>query len=327
MNRICFTLFFLACFFLLSSCKQSVDSVQPATTVPVQTDTTAPGNPTNITAQAGNGQVTLSWTNPGDSDFNGVVISWTPTGGSPSQPVSLTASATSQVITGLTNNTAYTFTIKATDLTGNISTGVTATKTPAAPDTTAPGNPTNITAQAGNGQVTLSWTNPGDSDFNGVVISWTPTGGSPSQPVPLSSSATSQVITGLTNNTAYTFTMKATDLTGNISTGGTITRTPYDSGVGGLTVTINPPSNTTFSLTIPSVKASYASAETLAVTPVISAIADQYKWYLNGKILPDQTSLAINLNLSTFPKGTLQFTLIAVKGSLIASGNFTITVQ
>jgi len=132
--------------------------------------------------------------------------------------------ATSQNITGLTNATSYTFTVKSVDTTGNKSSGTTVTRAPA--DTTAPANASVLNATAGSTQISLSWTNPTDADFNGVEISWTPTGGSPAQPLTVAKTATSQNITGLTNATSYTFTVKSVDTTGNKSSGTTLLQTP-----------------------------------------------------------------------------------------------------
>ncbi|MEI8093660.1 MAG: SUMF1/EgtB/PvdO family nonheme iron enzyme [Spirochaetales bacterium] len=100
-------------------------------------DTTPPANASALTATAGNTQVTLNWTNPTDADFAGVQVSWTPTGGSPAQPITEAKTATSQVITGLSNGTSYTFTVKSMDNAGNKSAGVTVVSTPLADLTSA----------------------------------------------------------------------------------------------------------------------------------------------------------------------------------------------
>lgn len=91
-------------------------------------------------------------------------------------------------------------------------------------DTTPPGPVSNLSATAGDGQVSLSWTNPSDSDFDHVTISYN--GGS------ISSSSNSTVITGLTNGTAYTFDVVAYDTSGNASGATTTSATPTGSGGG-----------------------------------------------------------------------------------------------
>ncbi|TDQ00276.1 fibronectin type III domain-containing protein [Labedaea rhizosphaerae] len=82
---------------------------------------------------------------------------------------------------------------------------------------TAPGAPVNVTAQAGNGTATVSWTAP----FNGGsgLTSYTITpyiGTTPQTPTVLSGAppATSAQVSGLTNGTGYTFTVTATNAIG-----------------------------------------------------------------------------------------------------------------
>jgi hypothetical protein len=82
---------------------------------------TAPGTPTNVTAVPGNAQATLSWTAPGDGGSPITSYTVTPFIGSTAQPpVTITGSppATGTTVTGLTNGTTYTFTVRATNAIG-----------------------------------------------------------------------------------------------------------------------------------------------------------------------------------------------------------------
>ncbi len=94
-------------------------AVQPSATsfigVYVAPGSTAPGAPTAVGAVAGDGQATVSWTAP-VSDGGTAVTGYTVT----SSPGNLTAPATgtSAVVSGLTNGTAYTFTVTATNSVG-----------------------------------------------------------------------------------------------------------------------------------------------------------------------------------------------------------------
>ena len=77
---------------------------------------TVPGAPTSVSATAGNGQATVSFTAPA-STGGMPITSYTVT----SSPGGFTASGASSpiVVTGLTNGTAYTFTVVATNVVGS----------------------------------------------------------------------------------------------------------------------------------------------------------------------------------------------------------------
>jgi hypothetical protein len=82
---------------------------------------------------------------------------------------------------------------------------------------TAPGAPTGVSATAGNGSATVSWTAP--SSGGSAITSYTVTpyiGSAAQTPVPVSGSppATSTLVSGLTNGTAYTFRVSATNSVG-----------------------------------------------------------------------------------------------------------------
>lgn len=101
---------------------------------PVTTCTTAPNNPGTLTGQAGNAQVSLSWTAPtagcavtgyrvyrkAASETAYTLLTSTPVTG------------TGFAATGLTNGTDYTFKVVSVSSAGTESTGVTTTQTPAA---------------------------------------------------------------------------------------------------------------------------------------------------------------------------------------------------
>jgi hypothetical protein len=171
------------------------------------TPATVPTAPVISAAIAGNGEATVSWAAPanGGAAISGYTVTASPGG------ATCATTGTSCSITGLHNGTAYTFTVTATNSAGtsspsNASNGV----TPAA----VPDAPTDVTASAANAKATVSWTVPA-SDGGSAITSYTVTAQPGGATCTVSSaSATSCVVSGLTNGTAYTFSVIATNSAG-----------------------------------------------------------------------------------------------------------------
>jgi hypothetical protein len=175
----------------------------------IGSEPTVPGSPTGVSGVAGNGEVTVSWTAPADD--GGSAITGYAVTASPGGQTCTTTGATSCVVSGLTNGTPYTFTVVATNAVGDSSSS--GASAPVTPDVAIPGSPSGVSGVAGNGEVTVSWTAPAD-DGGSAVTGYAVTA-SPGGQTCTTTGATSCVVSGLTNGTAYTFTVVATNEAGN----------------------------------------------------------------------------------------------------------------
>jgi uncharacterized protein (TIGR02145 family) len=165
-----------------------------------------PDAPTSPIATAGNTQASVAFTAPA-SNGGSAITSYTVT----SSPGGFTASGASSplTVTGLTNGTAYTFTVTATNVTGSsLASTASAAVTPA----TVPDAPTSPIATAGNTQASVAFTTP-VSDGGSAVTAYTVTA-SPGGAI-ATGTTSPLTVTGLTNGTAYTFTVIATNAVGN----------------------------------------------------------------------------------------------------------------
>ena len=182
-----------------------MNNVTPDTEAP-----SAPGNP--AASSVTQSSLTLGWTASSD---NIGVTSYTITYSAPGQGSVTQSSSTSSIsISGLTSSTTYTFSVTARDAAGNVSAASTVSVNTSDPvvDTESPSVPGGIII----GEITatsieLFWTastdNIGVSGYKvfegGVAVT--------------SVSDPSAVISGLTPDTLYTFTIQAFDAAGNYS--------------------------------------------------------------------------------------------------------------
>jgi hypothetical protein len=175
-----------------------------------------PAAPTAVTATAGNQSATVSWTAPANSGSPITGYTVTPYAGTtPSTPTTVTGSPapTTVTVSGLSNGTAYTFVVTATNGVGTGPPSVASNAvTPVAPS--APSAPTGVTATAGNQSATVSWTAPSGGGSTITSYAVTPYVGSTAlaaTTVSGSPAPTTATVSGLSNGTAYTFVVTATN--------------------------------------------------------------------------------------------------------------------
>ena len=167
-----------------------------------------PGQPGNVTATAGVGSATVSWSAPASG---GAVTEYKITpkvNGEAKTPTILTGNppATSTTISGLTNGSTYTFTVQALNSQGGSPLAESNAVVPG-----PPGQPGGVTAAPGIGSATVTWNAPATG---GPVTEYrvTPyTKGEAKTATVLTGNppVTSTTITGLTSGATYTFTVQA----------------------------------------------------------------------------------------------------------------------
>lgn len=160
-----------------------------------------PGIPTIGTATVGIGQATVSFTPPASNGGNPITsytVTLYPPGGNASGITSPI------IVSGLTDGTTYTFTV-----TANNAVGASTPSPPSNPVTIGvPAAPTIGTATAANSKATISFTPPtfdGGHTITGFTVTANPGGRT------ASGTASPITVSGLTNGTAYTFTVIATN--------------------------------------------------------------------------------------------------------------------
>ncbi len=179
----------------------SASSVQSDAVIPYGT----PAAPTGVSVTASSSSATVSWTavaDAGGSTISGYQVSALPGG------IGCTSTTTSCTVTGLTNGVAYSFSVVALTAAGTTSAP---TLSPTVTPVGVSSAPVWVRVTPGNGQVAVTWLAPhqnGGAPVTGYTVTAAPGGAQ------CTSSTTSCTVTGLTNGTAYTFTVTATNTAG-----------------------------------------------------------------------------------------------------------------
>ena len=163
-----------------------------------------PGAPTFVIAAASIGTVTITWNAPTTgAAVTSYSVSSLPAG------YTCSSSTTTCTVSGLTAGVYYTFSVIASN--GYGSSSASAASNSVTPTASAPGIPGSVSAVASSSSATVSWSAaaPNGSPVSIYTVTSLPAGGS------CTTSGLSCAITSLTNGTAYTFSVVATNTIGS----------------------------------------------------------------------------------------------------------------
>ncbi len=164
-----------------------------------------------LSATAGNGQATLSWTKVEGASYYQIIRY-----NKGNYSLIANISGTSATVKGLTNNFEYTYLIKAVAEDGRTSFSNAVAVTPVA----ALAKPT-LSATAGDKQVTLSWTKVDGASYYQIIRY-----NAGNYTLIANISGTSATVKGLTNNYAYTYLIKAVMSDGTVVYSNAVNVTP-----------------------------------------------------------------------------------------------------
>jgi hypothetical protein len=184
------------------------------------TSASTPSAPTSLSATAGDGQATISFT-PGSDGGSAITNYKYSTDGTNYTALSPTDSSSPVTISGLTNGTSYTIYLKAVNANGDSAASSSVTVTPSS----TPSAPTSLSATAGDGQATISFT-PGSDGGSAISNYKYSTDGTTYTALSPTDSSSPVTIPGLTNGTSYTIYLKAVNANGDSSASSSVTVTP-----------------------------------------------------------------------------------------------------
>ncbi|MEQ1629094.1 MAG: fibronectin type III domain-containing protein [Gallionella sp.] len=221
------------------------------------TPATIPDAPAITGITSGNGQATIAFTAPA---FNGgaAITSYTGNCGG----VTATGASSPLTVTGLTNGTTYNCTVAATNIVGSSLPSTASSVTPA----TVPGAPTIVSATLGNAQVTVTFNAPasnGGAAITGYTVTSNPADGTDSNG---GTTGLTHIVTNLTNGTAYTFIVTATNSVGSTASASSASVTPYAPPVANNT-TVSVQTNSSANVITPGISGAVNASGLTILTP------------------------------------------------------------
>nr|AIY28331.1 putative lytic polysaccharide monooxygenase [Paenibacillus curdlanolyticus] len=182
---------------------------------------TVPAAPTGLTATAGNGQVSLTWSP--SSGAASYTVKRSTTSGGPYTNVT-TVATSSYVDTSVTNGTTYYYVVSATNAAGSSANSTQASATPANSTTTQPpAAPTGLTTMGHDGHVMLSWT--ASTGATSYTVKRSTTSGGPYTNV-ANVTTNSYTDMSVTNGTTYYYVVSASNAGGSSANSAQASATP-----------------------------------------------------------------------------------------------------
>jgi fibronectin type 3 domain-containing protein len=267
-----------------------------------------PAAPTNLSATAGDGRVTLRWTASTTSNVY-YWIEYRPSGGTWQRLPSPLSTCCTFNVDFLNNGTTYDFRVRATNVSGDSSASNVASARPMPP---IPAAPSGLTASAGDGKVTLQWSASSTSNVY-YWIEYRAAGGSWQRlKYPVSTCCTFTV-GYLLNGTTYDF----RDLSGDSAASNTATARPMPPFP-------QPPSNLTVSPGLGKATLHWSASSTANVYYWIEYRPGGGSWHR----LPYPVSVCCTFTVNYLTAGSYEFRVRAtnVAGDSAASNTVGVTM-
>jgi uncharacterized delta-60 repeat protein len=181
----------------------------------------APSAPTGVSATAGDGQVTISWSAVSRATSYNLYFGTT-TGVTKTTGTKVAGVTSPSAHTGRTNGTTYFYVVTAANAAGE---SAESTQVGATPQVPAPGAPTGPSATAGNGQVRISWSAVTGATSYNLYFS-TSTGVTKTNSTKITGVTSPYTHTGRTNGTAYFYVVTAQNAGGESAESAQVSATP-----------------------------------------------------------------------------------------------------
>ena len=194
---------------------------------------TVPAAPTGLSAAPGDGKVALTWSAPTGTVMGYNLYRANAAGAEGSTLYKAGLTTTTFTDAGLTNGTTYYYTVAAVNSVGVSGQSAEASARPAALISSAPAAPTNVSATAGDGQATVTWSAPSGTVTGYNLYRSTAPGAEGTTPYKMGLSGTSFTDTGLTDGVTCYYRVAAVNSVGASPLSAEASAKPVAAGGGG----------------------------------------------------------------------------------------------